>query len=207
MVTALRHRDRVKNLICVDIAPAVYSSMSGDSIDVLNAMSKVDLSVVRSRSDADKQLQSLMKNDTLRAFMLQNLIIPQHQSAPLHQQHFAPQHQSQHNHHHHHHQPQLQPYWRVNIKALQNGGMDQLRGFPAEFSSSASTTQVFNKKTLFLSGETSNYIRKPEHFEAINRLFPSSQVTTISKSGHWIHAENPSEFVAVVAAFLKQVLM
>ena len=55
--------------------------------------------------------------------------------------------------------------------------------------------------TLFIAGATSNYI-KPEHRPVIRALFPNARFVTLKNAGHWLHAENPTGFVAVVEAFL-----
>ena len=48
---------------------------------------------------------------------------------------------------------------------------------------------------------TSNYIQ-PEHRPAIRALFPNARFVTLKNAGHWLHADNPAGFVAVVEAFL-----
>ena len=55
--------------------------------------------------------------------------------------------------------------------------------------------------TLFIAGATSNYI-KPEHRPVIRALFPRARFVTLKNAGHWLHADNPAGFVAVVEAFL-----
>jgi pimeloyl-ACP methyl ester carboxylesterase len=55
--------------------------------------------------------------------------------------------------------------------------------------------------TLFMAGAASDYIR-PEHRPAIRALFPNARFVTLKNAGHWLHAENPSGFVAVVEGFL-----
>lgn len=60
----------------------------------------------------------------------------------------------------------------------------------------------FNKPTLFLRGETSSYILD-EDFMGIEYHFPLAMVKTVSKAGHWLHAENPKAFYQYVLEFLK----
>ena len=55
--------------------------------------------------------------------------------------------------------------------------------------------------TLFVAGATSNYV-KPEHRPIIRSQFPSARFVTLKNAGHWLHADNPSGFIAVVEAFL-----
>ena len=61
---------------------------------------------------------------------------------------------------------------------------------------------IFEKPTLFLRGEKSNYI-KDEDFEKIKKHFPNSEIKTIANAGHWLHAENPKDFYAESIAYLK----
>tara|TARA_B110000902_G_scaffold94382_1_gene111773 strand:+ start:1932 stop:2690 length:759 start_codon:yes stop_codon:yes gene_type:complete len=55
--------------------------------------------------------------------------------------------------------------------------------------------------TLFVRGETSNYILE-EDFEKILEIFPNGKIKTIPKVGHWLHAENPMEFYKIVKEFI-----
>ncbi len=60
---------------------------------------------------------------------------------------------------------------------------------------------VFNKPTLFLKGEKSRYI-KEEDFDAIKKHFPQATIAIIENAGHWLHAENPSDFFTTSIEFL-----
>ena len=62
---------------------------------------------------------------------------------------------------------------------------------------------VFEKPTLFLRGEKSNYI-KDEDFGTIKKHFPNSEIKTIANAGHWLHAENPKDFFKESIAYLKE---
>ena len=61
---------------------------------------------------------------------------------------------------------------------------------------------VFEKPTLFLKGEKSNYISEIDYPE-IKQHFPNSKIETIKNAGHWLHAENPADFYKTTIAFLK----
>jgi len=61
---------------------------------------------------------------------------------------------------------------------------------------------IFEKPTLFLKGENSNYIRE-EDIPLIKKHFPDSEVITIKNAGHWLHAENPKDFYDVTIDYLK----
>jgi len=61
---------------------------------------------------------------------------------------------------------------------------------------------AFEKPTLFLRGEKSNYV-KDEDFEMIKKHFPNSEIKTIANAGHWLHAENPKDFYQESIEYLK----
>ncbi|MFM7021604.1 MAG: alpha/beta fold hydrolase [Flavobacteriales bacterium] len=60
----------------------------------------------------------------------------------------------------------------------------------------------FTNPTLFIRGGRSNYILD-EDIELITQIFPVARLATIPKAGHWVHAEQPEEFSAVIHSFLK----
>ncbi|MFY9309066.1 MAG: alpha/beta fold hydrolase [Bacteroidia bacterium] len=55
---------------------------------------------------------------------------------------------------------------------------------------------------LFIRGELSNYILDQDLLH-IKSIFPFSNLETISKSGHWVHAEQPQDFFKTVVKFLE----
>ncbi|HKX86257.1 MAG TPA: alpha/beta fold hydrolase [Flavobacterium sp.] len=59
----------------------------------------------------------------------------------------------------------------------------------------------FDKKTLFLRGDKSDYILDSD-FETIYHHFPNAEIVTVSNAGHWLHAENPNEFFEKTVHFL-----
>ena len=70
MVLALRHPEKVRKLIVADIAPVAYSHTQTPLIDAMRAL---DLTLVETRGDADRQLQSSIEDAGVRAFLLQSL--------------------------------------------------------------------------------------------------------------------------------------
>ena len=61
---------------------------------------------------------------------------------------------------------------------------------------------IFEGKTLFLKGENSGYISSDEE-PIINAHFPNHKIVSIKNAGHWLHAENPADFLNEVKVFLK----
>lgn len=59
----------------------------------------------------------------------------------------------------------------------------------------------FYGPTLFLAGAKSDYLLLEDEFE-IKKRFPNAEIDRVSNAGHWLHAENPTEFMAKCLAFL-----
>lgn len=83
--------------------------------------------------------------------------------------------------------------FRFNLKTLTDSYNDMVGG--------NLTDGIFDKPTLFLRGEKSDYIQDSD-FELIKTHFPNSEVKTIPNAGHWVHAENPKAFFDFVVGFL-----
>lgn len=60
----------------------------------------------------------------------------------------------------------------------------------------------FDGPTLFLRGDRSNYIKDVD-FDLIKSHFPQAEIKDIKNSGHWLHAENPQDFLTETLTFLK----
>jgi pimeloyl-ACP methyl ester carboxylesterase len=52
-----------------------------------------------------------------------------------------------------------------------------------------------------LAGDRSDYVR-PEHHAEFRRLFPRVTMEAIP-AGHWLHADNPRDFLAAVTRWLE----
>lgn len=61
----------------------------------------------------------------------------------------------------------------------------------------------FDGATLFLKGAKSKYIGD-EDVKIIHAHFPNAIIQEISGAGHWLHAENPSEFLEKTLKFLQR---
>lgn len=59
---------------------------------------------------------------------------------------------------------------------------------------------TFNKPALFIRGSRSNYVRD-EDIPGIKSIFPKAEVRSLD-TGHWVQAEKPVEFVAMVVEWL-----
>ena len=64
-------------------------------------------------------------------------------------------------------------------------------------------TDVYDGPVLFIAGGQSDYLL-PEYEPAIHRRFPSAEIVRIDDAGHWLHAERPEAFLAIVEGFLSR---
>jgi esterase len=83
--------------------------------------------------------------------------------------------------------------WRFNLPVIERHIEDR--------QITLSDSAPFNKPTLFIKGEKSEYITASDEAE-IKTLFPQAIIKTISGAGHWVHADKPKEFFEMVMAFL-----
>jgi len=84
--------------------------------------------------------------------------------------------------------------WRINLDAI----CSNLETLGEQVSSS----QKFDKGTLFLRGELSDYITPEDEAEIIS-LFPKAKIRSVPRATHWLHAENSVEFIKEIKEFLK----
>lgn len=82
--------------------------------------------------------------------------------------------------------------FRFNLESLTNNNDEVGEALP-------SFTQ-FDKETLFLRGANSGYIGVNDE-ALINAHFSNNKVVTIKNAGHWLHAENPTDFYNEVMVF------
>lgn len=82
---------------------------------------------------------------------------------------------------------------RINLEVLKENVSEVGEALPIH--------ATFNKDTLFLRGDRSEYIGEADE-AIIKRHFPNSETKTISNAGHWLHAENPKDFYEAVVNFI-----
>lgn len=84
-------------------------------------------------------------------------------------------------------------FWKINLRGIAE---NYLRlGEPV------SAAAPFTKPALFIRGGKSNYL-KPEDEPLIRELFPQSRIETIAAASHWVHADQPEEFLRRLRDFL-----
>jgi pimeloyl-ACP methyl ester carboxylesterase len=80
--------------------------------------------------------------------------------------------------------------------------LEVLKEEVAEVGEPLPSQATFEKDTLFLRGDRSEYIGVEDE-NIILSHFPKAKIITISNAGHWLHAENPKDFFDAVMAFVK----
>lgn len=82
--------------------------------------------------------------------------------------------------------------WRFNLSVI-NKNIEAL-------GNQLINVNAFEKSTLFIRGKKSDYILEKD-FNAIITIFPNAEIKTMN-TGHWVQAENPTEFLQIVSSFL-----
>ena len=161
MQFAVENPQMLEKVVIVDISPKSYP-VHHDTI--LEGLGSLDLSEIKSRGDADKQLSEYVPDVGTRQFLLKNLA-----RTP---QGFE---------------------WKINFPVIRDN--IEIIGYGLD------DAAVFEKETLFINGRNSDYI-KEEDSELIYRHFPKAKLKTIENAGHWVHAEQPEEFLRSVQEFI-----
>ena len=85
--------------------------------------------------------------------------------------------------------------WRFHRAGLE-------ANYPAYLAAPAASGP-YGGPVLFLRGGRSPYVSEA-HSETIHRLFSAARIETLAGCGHWLHAEEPERFNALVRAFLDE---
>jgi esterase len=83
--------------------------------------------------------------------------------------------------------------WRFNLDILYKNRMEVVKGLSDE---------KISNETLFLVGGASSYVPATD-FESIKELVPLATFEVLEGAGHWLHAEQPRQFVEKVIDFLE----
>lgn len=161
MLFATLYPELVSQLLVADISPRFYPTHH-DAI--LNGLSALDFSEIKSRSQADKILSNYVSEVGTRLFLLKNL------------------------------------YWIEKGQLALRINLDVLKENVHEVGEALPIHSKFDKPTLFLRGDKSEYVM-PNDEGLIKQHFPLAEIETISNAGHWLHAENPSDFYETVINF------
>lgn len=84
--------------------------------------------------------------------------------------------------------------WRFNLAGLQQN-YEAIIGWPDDVDA------TYDGDVLFVKGGASDYLTTA-HREQVARYFPNARAHVIDGTGHWLHAEKPQAFNAVVEKHL-----
>ena len=86
--------------------------------------------------------------------------------------------------------------WRMNLPVLARS-MGDISGFPL-----VPRGVSYERSTRFVVGGQSHYVT-PAALPEIGRLFPGARLIEVADAGHWVHAEQPLEFVTIMRDILE----
>lgn len=84
--------------------------------------------------------------------------------------------------------------WKMNLAEI-------YKNYPNILANIESKEQ-FEGETLFIRGANSNYILDQD-MDLIKNQFPKSKLETVAGAGHWVHAEQPLNFLNFLQNFLE----
>ncbi len=84
---------------------------------------------------------------------------------------------------------------KFNIEAIQ-------RNYNAIIGAIDLPIPTWKGPTLFISGEKSKYIKESDKV-SLTSEFPKSTFAKVSSAGHWVHADNPAEFLDIFQTFIQ----
>ncbi|QQR98283.1 MAG: alpha/beta fold hydrolase [Sphingobacteriales bacterium] len=83
--------------------------------------------------------------------------------------------------------------WKCNLEGIVKN-YNELMDF-------SETTNQFLGNTFFIRGEKSKYIKDTD-YKKIETLFPKTTFITIINATHWVHADNPTQFLEEINKIL-----
>lgn len=172
MALALRHPDLVERLCVVDMSPVEYQKM-GEFSGYIEALRGMDLASLQQRADAEEALAASVRNETVRAFLLQNLRREKQADGTDGWR------------------------WQVNLDGLH----DSLALIGAWPEDRLAGTPPYRGPVLWVGGADSSYVTDA-YAPAMDRWFPQNRRVTIKNAGHWVHSEQPEVFTEVLRRFL-----
>ena len=85
--------------------------------------------------------------------------------------------------------------WRLNLDAISHA-IPLIIGFPETYH-----LEPYHKRVLFVAGGLSDYLSK-ENQQLTRQLFPQASFSMIKSAGHWLHAEQPELFLALIEPYI-----
>lgn len=83
--------------------------------------------------------------------------------------------------------------WKCNLNSIIKH-YTELMDFP-------NTSKQFLGNTYFIKGQLSDYIT-PNDKQVITSIFPNTIYFSVPNAAHWVHADNPTEFIEIINKIL-----
>ena len=93
-------------------------------------------------------------------------------------------------------------YWKEKGKLAFRCNLEVLQTHSAEVGEALNSTASFPGPALFIRGGNSEYVKESDE-RLIRTHFPAAVFKTIPGSGHWLHADQPEEFLRQTLDFIK----
>lgn len=94
-------------------------------------------------------------------------------------------------------------YWQTRERLAFRFNLEALTENEGEIGEALATNKVFSGSTLFLRGEYSEYVLQDD--EALIKVhFPKAIIDTVTRAGHWVHAQNPTDFFSKTIQFMQE---
>ena len=77
--------------------------------------------------------------------------------------------------------------WRFNLDAIHTNRSQIMAALPSD---------KIDTPALFLTGGRSQYVPAGD-YESIRKVVPGAEFRSIPEAGHWLHADNPQEFIRI----------
>lgn len=94
-------------------------------------------------------------------------------------------------------------YWKTRERLGLRCNVSVLNKNIEEIGEPLPKNNIFDGKTLFLKGEYSEYVM-PNDEPLIKTHFPQAKIQSVAKAGHWLHAQNPDDFMMKSLAFFNE---
>jgi pimeloyl-ACP methyl ester carboxylesterase len=92
-------------------------------------------------------------------------------------------------------------YWKEKDKLAFRFNLEVLSEKMNEIGEPIGGTEIFEGPALFLRGSRSEYVQEQD-LPDIKKHFPKAELLTVEKAGHWLHAENPEQFLKLSLEFM-----
>lgn len=173
MCFARHYPERIDNLIVVDIAPRSYSEIARNEKNGHYDVMKAMKNVDFSRASSRRDVEDMLAET-----------IPDERIRKFLMKNLGRGKDNRY-------------YWTINLDVL----LKELDNIMDGENEKCFSGPVEGFPVLFIRGEKSPYINEND-YERIRKIFPPAGFKTISGAGHWLHAEQPEEFIKTVKDFV-----